>query len=355
MPIVACLSDGMASLLFVTSRGGKMTTKSVENKLIYWGLITNSGSWIVLKPNVDDEGETHMDRAVLGAFVRGESFGRKLALDELAALSLKIHTHEFYESMIPIWVMFATGDQRIMNRINDLPALRLYGSLTPDQRQALWAKKKLPLNQLTAYQKDVLYKMIFRGHANIQKDYNQEDFKQPAQEDEEQPFDFHGGFEQEPTELLPDGLPAELTLGVDFELKETIFPVFDQAETDSRNYWENDESSEITSHGLAWSTISKERPDLFPWAANTKLPAKFRKGTQTTISIRIDLKPKHYISKELKDTTFDAKSKIMTLQDLGPEFLKEYEEALKQQREAYKDAKPGEYGGGGGVRNIPPR
>lgn len=347
--LVARLDDQTGMYTVWALLADKPTVDTFDLVFNRFALLEAKDGWTTLQPRGRGS-QANLDRSVLGTLVRAAASGQRLSIDQRAAIAMKQDPNvEIFETILPLWLMFATGSVGAVNQSDDMQALRLYGSLSADQKQGLKAGRAIPFAQLSSNQLAVISKMVFQGYGGLQREWDEADMKEYQQQNEDGGVILEDDLRNEPTEILPNGLPPTATLSMTFLDRDGFFP--DYAKTD-RNVYESGEP--VDANGLAWTVAAKERPDLFAWAANQPVAQGFWRGHDTRITMEMKFIPKVSMSRQLRDTSIDKRGKPLTLAELPDDFRKQYEASLKQYRESFKDMKPGDPGFGPG-RNIPPR
>jgi hypothetical protein len=142
-----------------------------------------------------------VDRAVLSAYLRRRDAG-EMSLEEEAEWAARL-PHP-YDNWLPGSLQYLVfGRQINEGEWNDPDVLRFYGNLTPAQRRA--AEAGMAIRSLTAEQRTQLSAILFGRNSVLKVER-----ERPPQEEDEASEAFPlGDLFDEPTEALPNGLPAE--------------------------------------------------------------------------------------------------------------------------------------------------
>jgi hypothetical protein len=334
-PAVILASDFAFAATILGGMSGQRSTlgawkRSLE--MIGHETVADSG-WMLMRPAKPMEAERlFIPRRVLTEILKEYQTQGRLSLAFRAALSLKLPDEP--QMSIAFLYLLAAGLDTFGG---DTEWLRLYALLNADQRGTLLKKEPLGLTQFNAAQLQQIERMIYAPRWDHGFSENIDTVESSGER-------FWGpSARTEPTERFPDGLPPTLQLSANVVAGPGVFPA-----TDNRfgyNY-----PSGLDATGLAWQLITKERPDLFPWASNQPEFKEFHLGKRENWNFSLSLDPKVSMAGQLNDSVVD-RAKRLAFKDLPEDFRKEVDEHMKRLRESYKDAKPGDFGGS---RAVPP-
>ncbi|MBC8063303.1 MAG: hypothetical protein H7Y17_00610, partial [Chlorobia bacterium] len=334
------IAEGAAKpATFLASMNGLMMESEIKD------------GWLVLKPQVASSARAQRsDRFVLGQYLRQAVKEGRVSLDNRATFAFRSGKEE--EDFMPMFLLSMVGILRQgMEYGGDWDTLRLFGSLTPHQRQAAKTGQPVPFRALQPAQLDIMRHVVFDSPwPRLQINYQQEDF---ADMQSDEGIIYGGGLDSEPTEVLPNGFTGTELLTI----RETNEPkFFGRPESDGSNqmtYWGE---SAYDANGLAHELFQSERPEFFPWRNQPGYPrgklAKVRVGTQRQFSFMAQFTRRATLNLNLTDKNYQGEA--MEISKLPPDVKKQIEDALARIREQYKNAKPPTWNPGNGGGNIPP-
>lgn len=152
-------------------------------------------SWMMARPMYPLKYEAmRLSRSALGALVR--SFAREGKLSTEAFAIFLAQSPDFYEDSLlytPGWILLR-GRHPSTSGHGDL--LKLYGSLTPAQRDRLLQGKQVNYNELDIYQRGIAYRIAFDHHINLYSRSGEGAMPEGL-----------GALSEETTEVAPNGLP----------------------------------------------------------------------------------------------------------------------------------------------------
>jgi hypothetical protein len=209
--VVACPSDFMVSLAAMAmGEQGKATPSQFVRLLgqkMFGTRLTKENGWLVLGAKHDSRWVpmgTRFNRPAVGQFLRNVKAAGRVTIDAAAEYTMTRPADvEPYSSADFILLSLYLGDESeiLMQNPN---YLRLYGSMTPAQRQSIKGGIPIRFANLTAYQKGLLERMVYGGNRwDLQ-------FSSPQDAKSDEEFDynlFYNGVLSEPTERFANGLP----------------------------------------------------------------------------------------------------------------------------------------------------
>lgn len=307
-------------------------------------------NWITLKPQVPSAARrARTDRVVLGQYLRQAMKEGRVSLDNRASYAFRSGKTE--EEYMPMFLLSMIGLLKSgMEYGGDWDTLRLYGSLTPPQRQAAKTGQPIPFRSLQAPQWEILRHVVFDSpYPRLQVNYQQEDFAEAQNEDG---VIYGGGLDQEPTEVLPTGFTGAETLTI----RETMEPkFFSKPDNNGDNRFYYGESA-FDLQGLAFQLFQYERPELFPWLSQPGYSSgkisKVRLGTQRQIIFEATFTRRASLNLQLTDKNYEGEA--VSVDRLPAATKKQLEEALAKIREQHKNSKPPNWNPGGGGGTLPP-
>ena len=291
--------------------------------------VEEKDGWFLVTPKDPNRArETRLDRGALKRFIEVVSREGSASLESLSQFAFDTPSPvENGTSMIYLLAFAPNTIQGIMGDTMDWQMLRFYATLTPQQRSGLRQNGRIGFGQLSQRSRDVLTKMSFGSNARIK----------PAakmQEASSLPFfmELIGGmfggrepkdFTEEPTEVMPNGLPADgyVTAKVTVEPvakpagdKPMMFMMFGTLSADELAMFEIMKSS-------AAMEQAAEAEEMF------QLPRQLKLGSREKLNFQFWLSPAAGITKTLVDDTVSKDAPTVSLDDLPADF-----KALVEQR-----------------------
>ncbi len=339
--VVANVSDLLA-MIGTSQMPPNMTPGKLLRIYSFLFDLQEDDDWLVVSSSVPvGEFATRLDREALGRAIRSADRVGRLDLDTVATFTLSnqgMLANQFMQD----YVRSVIGQSR--SEYWDVPTLRLYASLRPEQRKVASIAPGLPLVRLNPSQLELAARLAYDTESGLSMEPTQE----AAADAQIMRSVAHGELQNEPTELAPNGLPAK---GYLF-MPESGGPAYFTVPHNNGQFTQP--SQPLTAYDLAFRTIAKERPDLFPWADQPyyQNPVdRLLTGTRRLIEVSIRLTDLYVVKRSLAENVINEKP--MALADLPKEFQDEVAKTLTNLREQYKNAKVGQVSGPKPV--IPPR
>jgi hypothetical protein len=362
LQLVASLPDAFAAWL-ITLMMSSTTTASVEKKLTHDTslVVDSSDGWLTVAPG--DFRSEPMDRGDLGKILVSLSGEKNPSIDLLAAAALAGLGDPSHGMLPEFWLMLASPSLATVYT-QDWDMLRLYGALSVEQRAVLMNTKRLPLAALDEPQKALVDRMIygassgfmfFSNDAPLHVDSKREDnsilgaadtmFSDAMAEygvDGEASKDYRG----EPTEAAPNGLPQGAAITLKISSAQVLEPDLKVKSNATVQIYNQPMGVEQ----LAGIVAMKESPQF---AQMSNYFPKFDHvliGAKRSLHFRIYVSADSFKAATLSDCAFPP-GETYALNGLPAALQKKFDAALKQMRDAYKDA--GNSGADGG--GVPPR
>lgn len=311
---------------------------------VFSEVTTKNGSFSVRPKMILGLQAETMDRAVLGKVLRRMKSGTPLTIEEKAYI-----TYEMDEEYNWTFVSY----MQAISQSNDFEGFyfgdknaRLYGSLSVLQRRKAFTEEGLSLADLTPEQRLMVEKQVFGPYVYLNYQPSEQQTTGPA-------FDwdaFYNGVGREPTELFPTGLPSTVNFKCVETKDEVIIP--SQPENSDEPWY-----GAMPVDQFASQMFYGERPDLFPWAGQSKgfKNGTFRVAKRRMVTITLTLKDKITLSGQLDEKNYSI-AKAVKYNQLPSEVLAAIQKKLAEMKEEYKDQKAGSFrmparNSGG---NIPP-
>jgi len=182
-------------------------------------------------------------------------------------------------NMTSNWPVF--GAQCLLNTqsvtlfIQPCDTMRLFGSLTDTQQSTVASKSlTLRLNELGEDQRSMIYDFVFNSANNYIVDTGNTKYK-------------WGDMVNEPTEVLPSGLPVDTQ--VTFTNKEQDVVFAQEEVANGRSFPVMQEESQ-----LPYMLLSLKKPQLFKNFGGSLHPTGFRHGKERTIEVKVSMSGGRY-------------------------------------------------------------
>ncbi len=242
----------------------------------------------------------------------GSSSKKSLTIDESAyfALALPDSTQANY---LPSTManFLITPD----NNYYEPNMLRLYGLLTPQQKQQM-STGGLPFGSLNEDELMYVNRMVYGLNANLQ-------YRPPqGQGINSGDWDlFYNGIMREPTESLPTGIPSRGLLKMTTEQFGCGNRFNGAGPAGLRR-----NTSDDAQRDMAWQKFCQDRPDLFPWAVNNGLYNfnHFQYGQRLQLTFDFNFTDSISINQTLEEKNM-SEFKDITMNDLPDDFKKQFQ------------------------------
>ncbi|MBX7135937.1 MAG: hypothetical protein K1X67_24985 [Fimbriimonadaceae bacterium] len=300
--VVANMPDSVAGGIFRMMSSERKQTAGGYYKQLKSGetAVIESNGWLVVRPSKPAEARrTRVDREALAKLIKS-SVGREIPpLDDMAAYALKAEDPQSTPIAMPYFANFAANVMQggMMGQLN-WDMLRLYGTLTASQRQGLMTGGKINFSTLSPDQRDIVTRMAFGASANLRVD-------RPGDKPKEDEFDMFSmmammaegrgvDFRDEPTEVMPSGLPGSGYLDVKVTAENFALVVGQKGGT-VKQY------GALGPDELAVLKYFTEDPNFQEVAAQIPKFEKFRIGDRTTMEFKFHLAPDVRLEHSLRD------------------------------------------------------
>lgn len=355
LDVVACVPD--YSLMMVQAPPGFLKLGLLTWQLEHFGLLrlTMDQDWcLATSPFPVTERALRLDRKALRSYLARTAKG-PLSLDVLADFAATTSWDRlFLTEMYRTEVLELTSGP-------DEPSclLPFYGALAESQRQALKRGDHLVFGALTPLQQVKLHRAVFGPRERsfsetLHLEYAMDEPPTPPEtpepsepsrgDDRQERKDsppMSGEVEVEvnelrlePTEALPRGIPPDATVTM---TSRQVTQLFDADSTEKNG------NSGMDTNTVAWAIFMNERPELFAQDEKWAMPKRFRIARGSEHEIRIGFSRRLSARSVLLDWRAPD-SATYTWETLPPDVRREIEAQLKEFREEFKDAKPGQFG-----------
>lgn len=321
-PVVAELPDDAVSMLTMVMPGKKPTVedfeKNVERKASLQ-LVPDS-QWLIIKPAKPAEARANrLDRDALAALMKVTEEKGLPSLDDIAAYSLKAPSPmegglgQMYALLFVPGIM-SNG----MMGITNWETMRFYGSLDPSARNTLFSGGQIPFAGFTSYQQQQVSKMIYGAMPALEvDDPNKKDDGMGAMGNIMKAFMGGGGdYQEEPTELLPNGLPGNGFVKVAVSKEPFASPVVPDGSTLPGTM------AVMDAEMLATFKMLKENQEYAAFSAMIPSPDKVRVGEKTSLAFTFQVAPKVAAHQTLNDNRLPSNAAVISMSELPDSFQK---------------------------------
>ncbi len=348
--VVAALPDSMMGFLRASSK--VPSTPSAYLAQLQDGKRTTTelaDGWLVVKPaNPYAARLTRTDRVALANVVGSADKKGLPTLDDLSAYAMKNEEPmRTPVGMIYLMLFAPSAISQGMGGLTSWDMLRLYGQLGAAQRQQLLSGTSLAFSNLTPDEIAIVRKMAYGAMTKIIVD-------RPGQKPKDDGgfFDmisqyFPAGtmdYRDEPTEIMPDGIPAGGMLTLKSTADYFAVPVTEKGTSNLR-------MGALGPDEIAMLKYMTEQPAFAATASMMPSMDRLRVGDRTTLDFNFLVAPNVHFQQTLHDDKLDEGKAVASLDSLPDGFkgrINKRLEALKKNPLPFGMGMPG----GGG---IPPR
>jgi hypothetical protein len=335
LQLVANVSDDAFLVLMLFAGGPKVGKNRLERALAMGGheCETKDGWWIVRQKRPLQSRETQANRKALAGFLREQRAKPSVRLIDLARY---VSGQSVASTTVLVEFFLQLGLKNLPNRsgVQD-PWLRFLGSLSNAHLTQAQAQKPIAVGDLNDRERAALEHVVYGTESGFT---TRSESPQPA--DEGTPR--MERILSEPTELVPNGIAPDQTVRAIVSDEEAAYQ--DGGSMNGR--------PAATANDLAWEKIVVERPDLFQGYGSSPsiVGAKFQMCRRASYNFEIWLTKSTGLTSSLTDV-YDLSGTPVPFEQLPDAFRKTVETRLGEFREAYKNMKPGAFGG---QRKPPP-
>ena len=336
---VAAVIDERTILPLASSIGKKgMNPRAIDNLRAWGSQASDEGKgWLVLRVKQPDRAdEVRCDRHALRTMLDAARSKGRLTLDDAADYSLT--SERFNENPIPQAYLAVVLDKQGATTLeqNDKYLLRFYGSLDQGQRNNA---EHLSLGRLTAFQTDLLEKMVYGSNGNLQ-----EEMTQPMQPDENGEYlNMWNTTAREPTVSLGNGIPPTGYVKITLANNHAILAHMHYGDWD-QGYQTYEPSS------LGWMIAGQNSAEEgYPWSV-----VGMQAADRTQVTFEFKYTPKISQTQVLQDVLPTTKETTF-VEKLPDDLRKELQKAIDEAKKQYAGGGgPRFYGGWGGATSAPP-
>jgi hypothetical protein len=297
-------------------QGGKSDGARVFKNLRFGGcrLEFNRG-WITIKPDRPATSQvSQADRISLAKFMQRSNSDKPLTIDEQSQFRAPLPEHQANNLPWSIAVFLDRQETRFL----DTPILRFYGEATTQQKERMLADG-MPFSSLTTREHEILDRQVYgpRGFQLI--------FRPIAGNDGSPPVDtelYSSGILSEPTEALPNGLPADGIVMMHVENASCVF--LESSASNVRG------GTEIVINRLVMLKYAQNHPEEYGQGSPMMSMDlnHFIVGKQTQITFTFQFTPTLSMTGTLLDGNV-TDLKPATFDELPKDFKAEFDESYK--------------------------
>lgn len=355
LQLVASLPDAFSAWLMLLM-GASTTPKSVEHRLdVDTDLVTDrTAGWLTISPG--NPSSEPISRADLAKIVAGLYHQKNPSIDLLAEAALA-GLGDPEHGMLPEFWLALVDPSQAMLMAQDWPMLRLYGTLSSDQRSYLAAGRPLQLSNMSDNQRAMVERMVYGADSGLQMFGNDAPLRVEAKRDNsvlggaedmfsdtladfgydgQSPNDYRG----EPTEAAPNGLPGATTIRLKVTTSQVLQIEPKGKDVDSMPYY----NQPMQVEQIASFVAMRDSPQFSQMSAYFPTFDHVRLGTQRHLHFRIYVSDESFKSSTLSDASFPENSSY-SLSALPGDLQTKFDKTLKEMREAYRNAGSGDDGG----------
>jgi hypothetical protein len=287
--------------------------------------VVTEATTIVIRPLQPAQSRLErIDRHSLGKFIRAAESKGTVTLDDLAEYAQRSNNPMEDTSAMLYFMIFAPNAvQSGMGGMVSWDMLRFYGATSVMQRRNLAEGGRLGFNQLNPGQTAALRQMVYGPETALiaeDPEAKKPEFEMPSFIRGIMAGQFGKDFRTEPTEIMPNGLPAagylELKLTKENVAKPTgnIPAMFGNAV--------------LGADELAMLKMFKDMPGMEQMSAFMPNIDEVRLGDRSVYDFKFTVAPRVTMDKSLNDDSISAKSPIVKMANLPGDFAKKIDERL---------------------------
>lgn len=281
--------------------------------------ITDKDGWLLGRPaRPSDARLSRVNRTAYGQLLRTVYQQGRINLGNIAKFSIDQGNNPGYDSFYVQTLYSFFGGFLAGYDLSNWEANRFYGYLGEQGRQQM-AGKVVNFQSLPAEAQRELAKLVYKQPAIQIGSFDEI----PSTDQNGEATSFNPCLD--PTERLPNGIPGNTQVRLTLMQDPVVIPAAGFAYP-------------LGASELASQVAMEERPDLFPWAQEAKLPDRFKMATRASYSF--DFQFGGSLMYQLQQWDYEMKdNQVITRSQLPASFKEEYEKQIKEMREAYKNMK----------------
>ncbi len=293
-------------------------------------LVANSANgWLTIQPSHPRSARlSRVDRASLAKLIGGAKTNIVVNLDDYAAYALKNPPPmETPAAMIYLMLFAPNAMSQGMMGMTDWDMLRFYGTLNPVTKSSLPNGITMSLTNVEPYQRKLVERMLFGANANLVVGAQpEESAASPFMAIMKSFMGNNGGtWKQEPTEIMPDGLPNAGTIQIKAE-NTMVGRVEGESELNSM-------FGALGPGELALFQFMKDDPNMGMMAQGMPPITALKMGTRSTYKFRFNVAADVSTSRVLNDDRISKDGQILSIDNLPADFraqIEKQKELLKK-------------------------
>lgn len=334
--VAACIDDTDLEATINVSGTPSGVIASLQSNL---GSVTREKGWFVAVPS-DPLHTRHEHRRGLGEYMRGCAKAGRITLDQLGGYAQ--YTPE-YDSSLGCELVGAIvpsdqeeGGYGDSSQSGDWPFVRLYGSLTIDQRALLLGGGKLRFSSLLPGQQATVREIVYRQEAEMEQSRDLQELDPSSMTPDQvrqQVMEMMVGYDTlvtEPTELLPNGVDGSITLSMTSQDDSVLFANMRYREIEMPPRPMDTGTIAMILYGAQNKGITA---DAGPYGGEIM---GYHTGRRQTLTVTLGLPAKCIDSAALVDSSMDQ-APSLSLDQLPDETRKQIQDEMDRLRTFYKE------------------
>lgn len=341
--LVALIPDTMTSMLDLFFDKALTINAFLESIKDHDEIVSETkDGWMTVRPKHPLSARTsRVDRTALAKLIGAAKARGSISLDDIAAYALTSPSPFEDSAAMSYLMLFAPSSMQMgMTGMVDWDAIRLYGTLSPDQKRNLMAGNPVSYSGLDVRQRGLVEKMMFGPGTNLK-------VIDPAAPPKTE-FGFaemmmsfanrsSSDFREEPTEAMPNGLPSA---GF-FRATVSTEPIGKVVGNDPMLAY-----ASIGADELALFRMLKDDPNMAMFGGMMPTIEKLRLGERTNIHMRFFAREDVALERNLQDSRIDPNGPVYAMNDLPQAFKDKIEKRFQE----FKKSPFPLFGFGGGMR-----
>ena len=351
--VIALIPDVLFEKAIRTLGAPQATCEAVINTLRTEGTlkVKNEDAWLTITPSSPvTYRESFVDRTALGTLMRSTYSKGYANLEDIARFAVAQERMVGASTFGQFHLQIVQKMSGIMTRnylsVNEFDGTRLYGLLSPNQRQMMLNGGKLAIRTLDASQLDALYRVTYDSiFGPMVSKPGQRPQNIPGMEAFGAAFQMGdlagGGLEKERTVFLPTGLVPDGTISL-------------KASPTQDTWLGKEKSSGKIAFGgpelVGMASIAEKLPANLKSLMSTAKYDSFMRAKSVSYTLTVDFTPMIYLSRSYQDYLVDT-TREYAYNDMPDDFKKQASDMVNQLKNVDFGAI---FGGGAGTGRINP-
>jgi hypothetical protein len=351
--VVANLPDSLAGGMFSMSTSSQGVNAFIEsskkNRSLIW---KEAEGWLTVQPSRPFSNRKHrVNRAALAKLLSASKAKGVVALDDLSDYAQVNDDPVTTAIAMRSIMLFAPGAMsRGLAGTADWNLVRFYGTLGAIQRKAMAGEGlQVGFMQLNPNQKSLIERLTFGMSSQIELGPEKEGFGIPVMDFQMGMMGKSGGsWKEEPTELMPTGLPSQGTFTVKSS-NSFVGTVEGDANPISRMM------GAIGPEEIAFFRLLKDVPGIGEQMNQMPNIEKLKVGTRTTFKFTFNVGEDASVRKSLTDDQIKRDAQVADLNNPSPELKAQIDAATERIKKSPFFKMMMSMGGMGAPSRVPPR